>query len=238
MADLERKKEYRATVFRADYFVIRGLGRFLEISLRKYARPGMLVVDIGCGEQPLRTVVEGCGARYIGIDISQNSGRSVHFLSSLAGLGLADECIHLVLVTEVLEHVADAWSAFREIARVLRPGGYVILTSPFMYPLHEEPRDYERHTGQGLGILSEGAGLDVICSDRSGNELEVIATVWDNLWRRIDRDDLPFKAVRLAMRGLVNAPVAVISRLFGRLLPGKSYLSNLLVLQKKGNADR
>jgi SAM-dependent methyltransferase len=51
--------------------------------------------------------------------------------------------------------LAEAW-------RVLRPGGVLLLSAPFFWPLHEEPHDYYRYTRHGLQHLLEQAGFEAI----------------------------------------------------------------------------
>ncbi|NQU42220.1 methyltransferase domain-containing protein [bacterium] len=53
----------------------------------------------------------------------------------------------------VLEHVADASSAVREMVRVLEPGGSVIVLVPFLQPMHAYPQDFNRYTAEGLAYL-------------------------------------------------------------------------------------
>ncbi len=60
----------------------------------------------------------------------------------------------------VREHVADPSAAMREIERVLAPGGYVHVVTPFCHPLHEYPEDYRRFTPAGLRQMA--GGLDVV----------------------------------------------------------------------------
>lgn len=54
----------------------------------------------------------------------------------------------------VLEHVADPRRVMAEIERVLLPGGYAHLVTPFCHPFHEYPKDYRRFTLDGLKQLS------------------------------------------------------------------------------------
>jgi SAM-dependent methyltransferase len=65
-----------------------------------------------------------------------------------------------VLLSEVLEHVPRPENLLREAARVLRPGGRVLLTVPFMAPLHQLPYDYWRFTHEGLRRMLADAGLE------------------------------------------------------------------------------
>ena len=62
----------------------------------------------------------------------------------------------------VLEHVPDAERVMREIERVLRPGGYAHVVTPFCHPFHEYPKDYRRFTPDGLAPWR--GGLEVVAS--------------------------------------------------------------------------
>jgi SAM-dependent methyltransferase len=63
----------------------------------------------------------------------------------------------------VLEHVRCPEQVVREIARVLAPGGYVHLVTPFCHPFHEYPKDYRRYTLDGLKLLAgEAGGLEAV----------------------------------------------------------------------------
>lgn len=68
-------------------------------------------------------------------------------------LPFEDASFSLVLCTEVLEHLVDPPKAISEMRRVLKPGGKLILTTRFMYPLHDIPHDYFRYTRYGLEHL-------------------------------------------------------------------------------------
>ena len=71
-------------------------------------------------------------------------------------------------MTEVLEHVRDADLAVAEMARVLRPGGHLLVTVPFLYPMHEPPFDFRRFTHFGLIDVLERSGFEVLDVDAKG----------------------------------------------------------------------
>jgi SAM-dependent methyltransferase len=60
----------------------------------------------------------------------------------------------------VLEHAEYPEKLVREIERVLAPGGYAHLVTPFCHPFHEYPKDYRRYTLDGLKQLA--GGLEVV----------------------------------------------------------------------------
>lgn len=59
----------------------------------------------------------------------------------------------LVLLDEVLEHVQDPNRALAEVLRVLRPGGWMVTSSPFLVSIHRCPEDYWRFAPEGLRTL-------------------------------------------------------------------------------------
>lgn len=77
-------------------------------------------------------------------------------------LPFEDSEFDTVLLTDVLEHIPEPLHAMTEIARVLRPGGKLILSVPFFYWIHEEPHDYYRYTKFALERFCDLSGLNVL----------------------------------------------------------------------------
>ncbi len=126
-----------------------------------YARGRLL--DVGCGRQRYRALFASVSA-YLGVDLPSNSANSRALAAFASGLHLPfpGDCFDTVLCTEVLEHVPEPLTLMKEAARVLRPGGHLILTTPQTWGLHEAPHDYYRYTEYGLRYLAQAAGLDVL----------------------------------------------------------------------------
>ena len=124
---------------------------------------GAVVIDVGCGEQPYRPALRGF-SRYVGFDSphAPDSGPGADVFGDAGALPFATGCADAVLCTEVIEHVPDPAGMLNEFARVLGPGGAVLLTAPFTWHLHDEPHDYWRFTEFGLRLLFERAGFRVL----------------------------------------------------------------------------
>jgi len=75
----------------------------------------------------------------------------------------------VVFCEQVLEHVRDPWRAARTLHDLLRPGGRLIVSTPFLIRIHPEPTDYWRFTPDGLRVLLEQAGFRVGAVKKWGN---------------------------------------------------------------------
>lgn len=114
------------------------------------------VLDIGV-ETPRRWVGPGyrtVGERAVetGAQINASDGLTVDIVADVQALTLPDACADAIICTEVLEHVPDPFAACRELHRVLRPGGWLYVTSPFLWPWHGRDgyyKDFWRFTHEG-----------------------------------------------------------------------------------------
>ncbi|MFC1584243.1 class I SAM-dependent methyltransferase [Fibrobacterota bacterium] len=138
---------------------------------RKWSR-GVLL-DIGCGDKPYRDLFEA--RRYIGGDWpdSPHASEGIDVFMDASILPFKSSSFHTVIFTEVLEHLADPHRALREISRVMKSDGKVILSVPFVHWIHESPHDYYRYTEYGLKRVLEENGLEVIEQHNRGGALTV-----------------------------------------------------------------
>jgi SAM-dependent methyltransferase len=87
----------------------------------------------------------------------------------------------VVLCEQVLEHVVDPFLACQHLLDLCRPGGHVIVSTPFLVKQHELPLygllDYWRFTPRGLRMLLERAGLEVDHVGTWGNRLAVLGNL-------------------------------------------------------------
>jgi len=91
---------------------------------------------------------------YINLDLFGMPG--VDVAADAEQLPFPNDIFERVECDAVLEHVRDPRRVMDEIRRVLAPGGYVHLVTPFCHPFHEYPRDYRRFTPDGLRELAQG----------------------------------------------------------------------------------
>ncbi len=136
----------------------------IETELRplidRYARG--VILDAGAGRLAWRSLLRPHSTAYIATDYA-TAHPELSFCADLQGrLPLRNACVDTIFCCSVMEHTPEPWLILPEFARVLRPGGRVILSVPFLYFLHGAPHDYFRFTLYGAMRLAREAGLRIV----------------------------------------------------------------------------
>lgn len=136
----------------------RELRRFAE----RYAHGRIL--DIGCGSKPYEEMLGPLVTEHVGVDHAEtlHDTSRIDLLGSAYDIPAEDASFDSALCTAVLEHLEEPEQAIRECHRVLRPGGVAIYSIPFIWHLHEEPRDFFRYTRYGIAYLFEKSGFALL----------------------------------------------------------------------------
>ena len=119
------------------------------------AAAGLRVLDVGCGDKPYLPYFASA-AEYVGVDIDEASQPDL--IGPVERLPVDDASFDLVLCIQVLEHVDDPTRAARELNRVVRPDGRVLVATHGVYPYHPGPADHWRWTHTGLAKLLADSG--------------------------------------------------------------------------------
>ncbi len=153
------------------------MAREYELALAAYARGDLL--DVGCGAAPLYGVYRDRITSSTWVDWRQQDGVPpldlAHDINT--PFPFPSESFDTILATDVVEHLHDPETFFRELTRLLRPGGQLILGAPFMYWVHEAPHDYHRYTRFRLERLCASNALTVERLDAHGGAFEVVLDV-------------------------------------------------------------
>jgi len=138
------------------------LERRLRETIHCWFRPGDVVLDAGCGSGRLFTYdLRGRASRIVGLDeereLAGNPNIEEPVLGDLAALPFADRSFDLIICKHVLEHLEHPPAAVRELARVLRPQGRLVILTPnrlHYVPLLASllPHPLQRIVARGPGV--------------------------------------------------------------------------------------
>ncbi|OGH19943.1 MAG: hypothetical protein A3D74_00710 [Candidatus Levybacteria bacterium RIFCSPHIGHO2_02_FULL_37_13] len=157
-------------------FIKKTLEHNAIIEAKKYAR-GKLV-DLGCGRMAYRGEFENLVDKYIGVDNPKlsklyNADRKPDVIADIEKrLPFKDNSFDISLNFQVLEYITSPLPFLSEIYRILKPSGILILSVPFMYPLHDVPYDKYRYTANALKYILGKTGFSVLKVYSQGGFLE------------------------------------------------------------------
>jgi SAM-dependent methyltransferase len=196
------------------------------------------LVDLGCGSVPLygsyRTLVSSVTC--VDWAHSPHARRHVDVEADLgAALPFADASFDTLILSDVLEHVAQPERLWREMARLLAPGGHAFVNVPFLYGIHEAPHDYYRYTEFALRRFAERAGLATRVLVAIGGSLHVFA---DLLAKHFARLPALGKPLAIGVQALVTAFDAIdLGRRIAQRSAAHFPLGYFMVVERDG-ADR
>lgn len=227
---------FSPSVFSPFYFI----RSYLRDSIAKKA-PELTgrLLDFGCGSKPYRSffVVD----EYIGIDY-ENEGHphdneQIDVFYDGKSIPFHDEYFDSVLCSEVFEHVFNLDEIVLELNRVMKKGGKILITCPFVWNEHEVPHDYARYTQFALRSILQKGGFEIIDYSKSGNFITSIFQLWvlychTVIYPRANRFFL--------LRWVYKFTFVLVPNLTGKLMnvifpENKSFYLNNIILAKKIN---
>lgn len=193
-----------------------------------------VLLDVGCGAAPYKPLF--AHATYLGAEVPaaspHGSAKRPDLLFDGCNLPVADASVDAVLCSQVLEHVFEPLSFLREIRRVMRVGGSLLLTVPFVWDEHEQPYDYARYSSFGLRHLAAKNGFRIDVAERTLGDASLFAQLWLAYLFKVMR---PLPALlRKPLLIAATGPTNVLGMLLGRLLPTSPdlYLDNVMIWTK------
>ena len=106
-------------------------------------KKGARVLDLGCGNTPFRDLLKDID--YVGVDFKPKD-KSIIAHDLTEPLPLPDNEFDAVILSESLEHIPNPYDLLAEIQRIIKNGGYIFISTPFVFPVHGVPHDFYRYT--------------------------------------------------------------------------------------------
>lgn len=138
------------------------------------------LLDLGCGKVPLYGTYKDYITDATCIDWSSTRHKSNYLdyeLDLTQPLPLPDNQFDTILLSDVLEHIPNPEALWKEITRLLKPGGKFLMHVPFYYQIHEAPYDYYRYTEFALRRFVELSQMKILLLQPIGGVPEIVADV-------------------------------------------------------------
>jgi len=210
--------------------------RYLQKSITKNS--GSIVgntLDFGCGLFPYAKLLTQAttiiGLELQGKDKITTDDRIVYYSGDK--FPFLDDYFDSVVSFEVFEHLTNPINALDEIYRVVKKNGYVIITTPFLYPLHEIPYDYRRLTKYELSRLLEAHSFELVKIQHGPSSFLTIKQL--QVLHYTNKSARTIKSIRIS---LVLVPIINILALSLNWMHRNNsdiYLSNFILARKRGD---
>lgn len=195
------------------------------------------VLDFGCGAKPYRSSFVNC-EEYIGCDIDMSGhsheNENVDCFYNGKTLPFQDESFDGIFSSEVFEHIFNLEDIIIELQRVLKTGGVMLVTLPFVWNEHEQPYDFGRYTSFGITDLLSRNGFEVIELRKSTLYFEAIWQMGIEFFRSSFHAHVSNRYILLLFQLLVLAPSTFLGILLAWVFPKNDTLYNdVIVLCRK-----
>lgn len=193
----------------------------LKQAVRQFAQtvpPTAKVLDVAAGLKPYQQFFEHCD--YESSDFADcqefysnlDDGRrydlaSTHtYVCPIDSIPVPDNAFDAIICTQVLEHVPYPLVALKELHRVLRKSGQLLVTVPQGYGIHGEPYNFFYFTKYGLDLVLRDAGFEVLSVRERGGYFYYL---YDRMSNAIPRIVVGHKK-RMTLMMLLLSPVHIL----------------------------
>ena len=215
------------------YFARKGLAKHIsELAPHIVGR----TLDVGCGSKPYLHLYRS--SEYVGLEIDTPQNRvskNADYFYDGTEFPFGDVSFDSIVANEVFEHVFNPDQFLNEVARVLKPGGMILMTMPFIWDEHEQPWDFARYSSFGIKSLLEKHGFEIVEQRKSTDDIRVIFQMLNAyIYKKTSTQST---WLNLLITLIIMAPINVIGELLSFVTPSNAdlYLDNIVLAKKAGN---
>ena len=191
------------------------------------------LIDIGCGVKPYKKIFNVDSYRGLDIDspIARERGIADDFYDGKL-FPYQNQVFDSALCNQVLEHVFNPNEFLQEINRVLKPGGRLLLTVPFVWDEHEQPYDFARYSSFGLLSLLENGGFVILQHEKLGADATILFQLTNAYLYKVTQS-MP-KLFRYGFIVTIMAFINIIGVVAGKILPANPdlFLDHVILAEK------
>jgi SAM-dependent methyltransferase len=190
-------------------------------------------LDVGCGTKPYQKFFDS--SEYIGLEYDtgiDSEKKQADFYYDGKTFPFDEKEFDSAVTNQVLEHIFTPKEFLKEINRILKPEGKLLLTVPFVWDEHEQPFDYARYSSFGLKSLLEESGFEIISHKKSVNNISVLFQMLNGyIYKQAYKKP---KLIKQIITLLLMSPVNLIGITAGKIFPKNNdlYLDNIVLAKK------
>ena len=192
------------------------------------------ILDVGCGQKPYARLFNV--DEYVGLELDTTTNRKqkkAEYYYDGIKFPFEENSFDSILTNQVLEHVFNPHDFLKEINRVLKHNGFLILTVPFVWDEHEQPFDYGRYSSFGLVYILEKHNFTIVDIRKSIDDVRTIFQLINGyIYKKTITKN---KYINLIVTFFLMAPFNILGELLCKILPRNKdfYLDNIVLAQKK-----
>ncbi len=191
------------------------------------------ILDIGCGQKPYKELFSF--KEYIGLEYDTPENRRLKkadIFYNGSQIPVSDSSFDSVIISQVFEHVFNPDSFLREVNRILKRNGILLLTVPFVWDEHELPLDYARYSSFGIKAILESNGFEIIDQKKTMADIRAIFQLINVYLYKITLTNN--RIFNLFMCVVLFTPINLFGLIFGKILPKNDnlYLDNVVLAKK------
>jgi len=213
------------------YFLRNGIKKGVLLN-SKYLNGRLL--DFGCGNKPYMELIDV--QEYIGLEIendnSSQTDKNIEAYYDGKTIPFADNYFDSILSSEVFEHIFNLEQILMELKRVLKPGGHILITVPFVWEEHSIPYDFARYTSFGIKDLLERSGFSVVTAEKTTNYVETVFQMWGvYIYQSVFPKNKFIKAI---LTPFFISPITITGIILSWMLPkNKNFYHNSIIVARK-----
>lgn len=195
------------------------------------------LLDVGCGSKPYEAY---CSVNtYVGLEIDTPENRKnkkADYYYDGKTFPFKNTSFDSLMCNQVFEHIFNPSEFLMEINRVLKSGGTILMTVPFIWDEHEQPYDFARYSSFGIMSLLERNGFQIIRSKKSMNDIRVIFQLLNAyLYKKASSNYVYLSIANL----FLMSPINLIGEVLSKILPENDdlYLDNVILAKKVKNVN-
>lgn len=194
------------------------------------------VLDVGCGRKPYEHLFHV--EQYIGLEQDRGEKKlsdkaDVYYDGSR--IPFADQAFDSIISNEVLEHVFTPLGFFKELNRVLKLNGMLLLSAPFIWVEHMQPYDFARYSSFALQSLLHDHGFEIVQHKKSINDIRVLFQLLNSYIYK--KTETRSGVINLIVCALLMGPVNILGEVVSLVIPknDEMYLDNIILARKIKN---